>query len=285
MKEGKAEDYRLDEQGTAWLKERICVPQDKALLEQITREAHDSRYSIHPGSTKMYKDLKTRYWWKDTRRDIAHYVACCDTCSRVKIEHQKHAGLFKPLEIPVWRWEDISMDFVVGLPRTPRGNDSIWVIVDCLTKVAHFVPVKTQHRMERLAELYIEHILRLHGAPKSIVSDREPQFVAKFWQNFHKLMGTTLSYSTTFHPQTDEQTERVNQVLENMLRACALTYDTDWESSLPFAEFSYNNNYQASLRMAPFEALYGRKCKTPLAWSEVGERNTFWASDHRRSRR
>jgi hypothetical protein len=145
MKEGKAEDYRVDEQGTVWLKERICVPQDKALLEKIMKKAHGLRYSIHSGSTKMYKDLKTRYWWKDMRRDIAHYVACCDTCSRVKIEHQKPAGLLKPLEIPVWKWEDISMDFVVGLPRTPKGNDSVWVIVDRLTKVAHFVPVKTQH--------------------------------------------------------------------------------------------------------------------------------------------
>jgi hypothetical protein len=142
--------------------------------------------------------------------------------------------------------------------------------------VAHFVPVKTQHQTERLAELYVEHILRLHGVPKSIVFDRGPQFVAKFWQSFHKLMGTTLSYNTTFHPQIDGQTERVNQVLEDMLRACALTYDTDWERSLlPFAEFSYNNNFQACLRMAPFEALYGRKCRTPLAWSEVGERTLF----------
>jgi hypothetical protein len=231
MKRGKADDYRMDEQGTVWLEERIGVPQDKALLEQIMREAHDLRYSIHPGSTKMYKDLKTTYCWKDLRRDIAHCVACCDTCSRVKIEHQKPTGLIKPLEIPVWKWEDISMYFVVGLPRTPRGNDSIWVIVDRLTKVAHFLHVKTQHRIERLAELDVEHILRLHGAPKSIVSDRGPQFVAKFWRSFHKLMGTTLNYSTTFHPQTDRQTERVNQVLEDMLRACALTYGKDWDSS------------------------------------------------------
>jgi hypothetical protein len=115
----------------------------------------------------------------------------------------------------------------------------------------------------------------LHGARKSIVSDRGPQFVAKFWRSFHKLMGTTLNYSTTFHPQTDGQTERVNRVLEDMLRVCALTYDTDWESSLPFAEFSYNNSYLASLRMAPFEAFYGRKCRTPLAWSEIGERTLF----------
>jgi hypothetical protein len=204
------------------------------------------------------------------RRDMAHYVACCDTCSRVKIKHQKPAGLLKPLEISIWKWEDISMDFVVGLPRTPKGNDSIWVILDRLTKVAHFVLVKVTIGTERLANLYVKHILRLHGTPKSIVSNRGPQFVAKFWRSFHKLMGTTLNYNIAFHPQTDGQTERVNQVLEDMLRACALTYNTDWESSLPFAEFSYNN-FQASLWMAPFEALYGRKCRTPLAWSEVGE--------------
>jgi hypothetical protein len=209
------------------------------------------------------------------RRDIAHYVACCDTCSRVKIEHQKPAGLLKPLAVPVWKWEDISMDFVVGLPRTPKGNDLVWVIVDRLTKVAHIVPVKTRYTTEKHAELYVEHILRLHGTPRSIVSDRGPQFVSKFWQSFHKLMGTTLNHNTAFHPQTDGQTETVNQVLEDMLRACALTYGTDWESSLPFAEFSYNNSFQASLRMAPFEALYGRRCRTPLAWSEVGERALF----------
>jgi hypothetical protein len=209
------------------------------------------------------------------RRDIAHYVACCDTCSRVKIEHQKPAGLLKPLAVPVWKWEDISMDFVVGLPRTPKGDDLVWVIVDRLTKVAHIVPVKTRYTTEKHAELYVEHILRLHGTPRSIVSDRGPQFVSKFWQSFHKLMGTTLNHNTAFHPQTDGQTETVNQVLEDMLRACALTYGTDWESSLPFAEFSYNNSFQASLRMAPFEALYGRRCRTPLAWSEVGERALF----------
>jgi hypothetical protein len=180
MKQGKAEDYRIDEQGTVWLKDRICIPQDRTLREQIMREAHDSRYSIHPGSTKMYRDLKVRYWWKDMKKDIAHYVNCCDTCSRVKIEHQKPAGLLKPLAIPVWKWEDISMDFVVGLPRTPKGNDSVWVIVDRLTKVAHFVPVKTPYATEKLAELYVEHILRLHGAPRSIVSDRGPQFISKF---------------------------------------------------------------------------------------------------------
>jgi hypothetical protein len=136
------------------------------------REAHESRYSIHSGSTKMYKDLKRRYWWKDMRRDIAHYVAYCDTCSRVKMEHKNPTGLPKPLEISVCKWEDISMDFIVG--HHQKGNDSVWVIVDRLTKVAHFLPVKTRYATEQPACLYVEHILRLHGAPRSIVSDRGP---------------------------------------------------------------------------------------------------------------
>jgi transposase InsO family protein len=138
--------------------------------------------------------------------------------------------------------------------------------------VAHFIPVKTTFETHKLAELYIDNILKLHGAPKSIVSDRGPQFTAQFWRSLHKAMGTNLHYSSTFHPQTDGQTERVNQVLEDLLRACVLTYCSDWEKSLSYAEFSYNNSYQASLKMAPFEALYDKKCRTPLMWSEVGER-------------
>ena len=209
------------------------------------------------------------------KSDIAAYVARCDICQRVKAEHRRPAGLLQPLDIPVWKWEDISMDFIVGLPRTQKGNDSIWVIVDRLTKVAHFIPVKTTYPTDKLVDLYIDNILRLHGAPKTIVSDRGSQFTARFWKSFHKAMGTTLDYSTAFHPQTDGQTERVNRILEDLLRACVLTYGSNWEKSLPFAEFSYNNGYQASLKMSPFEALYGRKCTTPLMWSEVGERQFF----------
>jgi hypothetical protein len=224
---------------------------------------------------KMYKDLKVRFWWEKMREDIAEYIARCDKCQRVKAEQQRPTGLLQPLEIPTWKWEDISMDFIVGLPHTRKGNDSIWVIVDRLTKVAHFIPVKTTFETHKLVELYIDNILELHGASKSIVSDRGPQFTAKFWRSLHKAMGTDLHYSSAFHPQTDGQTERVNQVLEDLLRACVLTYGSDWEKSLPYVEFSYNNSYQASLKMAPFEAPYGRKCRTLLMWSEVGERTFF----------
>jgi hypothetical protein len=145
----------------------------------------------------------------------------------VKAEHQRPAGLLQPLEIPTWKWDDISMDFIVGLPHTQKKNDSIWVILDRLTKVAHFLPVKANYSVNRLAELYVDNILKLHGAPRSTVSDRGPQFTAQFWKSLHASMGTELNYSTTFHPQTDGQTERVNQVLEDLLRACVLTYGSD----------------------------------------------------------
>ena len=275
MKKGKCKDYRLDEQGTVMYKDRICVPTDMALRNEILSEGHDSKYSIHPGSTKMYADLKKHFWWINMKADIAGHVARCDICNRVKAEHQRPAGLLQPLDVPQWKWEHISMDFIDGMPTSPKGNNSIWVIVDRLTKVAHFVPVKTRFTYEQLADLYIQHILRLHGAPTNIVSDRGTQFTSRFWRAFQKAMGTTLDYSTAYHPQTDGQTERVNQVLEDMLRACALKYGGSWEKSLPHAEFAYNNSYQASIKMSPFEALYGRVCRTPLMWSQVGERPFF----------
>jgi hypothetical protein len=167
------------------------------------------------------------------------------------------------------------MDFIVGLPRTRDGYDSIWVIVDRLTKVAHFIPVKTTYSGAQLAELYMSMIVCLHGVPKKIVSDRGTQFTSRFWKRLHESMDTKLNFSSAYHPQTDGQTERTNQVLEDMLRACALKHGRSWDKSLPYAEFSYNNSYQASLKMAPFEALYGRKCRTPLYWNQTGESQVF----------
>jgi len=153
MERGKAPDFTKDYQGTIWFMNRICVPDVGDLRETILREAHDSAYSIHSGSTKMYQDLKQRYWWYGMKRDVAAHVAICDTCQRVKAENQRPAGLLQPLKVPEWKWEEISMYFIVGLPWTPAGYDFIWVIVDRLTKVAHFIPVKTTYSSARLAEL------------------------------------------------------------------------------------------------------------------------------------
>ncbi|XP_058784742.1 uncharacterized protein LOC131659586 [Vicia villosa] len=166
----------------------------------------------------------------------------------------------------------ISMDFIVGLPRVFGGHDSIWVIVDRLTKSAHFLPVKTTHKVSHLARLFVLEIVRLHGVPSSIVSDRDPKFTSRFWTTFHQEMGTELNLSTSNHPQTDGQTERTIQTIEDMLRACILEIGGSWKDNLPLIEFAYNNSYQASIGMAPYEALYGRKCRSPLCWSEVGEK-------------
>ena len=142
-------------------------------------------------------------------------------------------------------------------------------------KVAHFIPVRADYKGNKLAQLYIDNILYLHGVPSRIVSDRGTQFTTQFWKSLHKALGTRLDYSSAYHPQIDGQTEWVNQILEHMLWSCVLTYGKDWEKSISFVEFSYNNSYQASLKMAPFEALYERTCRTPLMWSEVGERSLF----------
>jgi hypothetical protein len=229
IEEGKAPDFTEDEPGTVWFRKRICVPYVDNLHEKILQEAHDSAYSIHPGSTKMYQDLKERYWWYGMKRDVAAHVALCDMCQRVKAEHQRPAGLLQPLKVPEWKWEEIGMDFIMGLPRTRDGYDSIWVIVDRLTKVAHFIPVKTTYTGARLAELYISRIVCLHGVPKKIVSDRGTQFTSRFWQKLHESMDTKLNFSSAYHLQTDGQTERTNQVLEDMLRACALKHGGSWD--------------------------------------------------------
>jgi hypothetical protein len=172
-------DLRTDEQGVLWFKNRLCVPMGEA-REVLLNEAHNSAYSIHLGTTKMYLDLKARYWWKGMKKEIAQYVARCDTCQRTKVEHQKPAGLLQPLPVPEWKWEEIGMDFVTRRPRTQKGNDSIWVIIDRLTKVAHFVPVKTTFGGAALARIYLKEIVRLHGIPRKIVSDRGTQFTSNF---------------------------------------------------------------------------------------------------------
>jgi hypothetical protein len=177
--------------------------------------------------------------------------------------------------VPEWMWEEIAMYFIVGLPRTQSGYDSIWVIVDRLTKVPHFIPVKTTYSEQQLAELYMSRIVRLHGVPKNIVSDRGTRFTSRFWERLHEALDTQLRFSSAYHPQTNDQIERVNQILEDMLRACALQYGRSWDKSLSYAEFSYNNSYQESLKMAPFKMLYGRRCRTPLFWNEMGERKVF----------
>jgi hypothetical protein len=180
IKAGKANCFRKDDQGIVWFNNRIVVPKNDEVHQQILDEAHLSRYSVHPGSTKMYQDLKQHYWWTKIKIEIARYVVKCDTCRRVKAIHMKTAGPLQSLPILTCKWEDISMDFIVGLPRTEKGFDSIWVIIDRLTKITHFLPIKVKYTVATYAKLYIACILSLHGVLKTIVSDRGTQFVSKF---------------------------------------------------------------------------------------------------------
>jgi hypothetical protein len=272
ISQGEASSFSFATDGILRNHSRVVLPKDDKLRKEILDEAHKTQYTVHPGSTKMYQDLKKIYWWSGMKRDIAEYVARCSTCQQVKAEHQRPAGPLQPLSIPEWKWDQIGMDFVVGLPRAPSGQDAIWVIVDRLTKSAHFIPYRINDSMQKMAELYIREIVRLHGVPNSIVSDRDPRFTSKFWGRLQDAMGTRLNFSTAYHPQTDGQSERTIRILEDMLRLCVLDFKGNWINFLPLVEFAYNNSFQATIGMAPYEALYGRKCRSPLYWDEVGEK-------------
>jgi hypothetical protein len=172
MKSEPTKHFRLDDQGVLWFDDRLVVPNIRELKNMIMDKAHLSKLSIHPRSSKIYHDLRPWFWWTKMKKEIAAYIARCDTCCRVKAIHMKPAGMVQPLSVPDWKWEDISMDLIIGLPTTQKGNDSIWIIIDCFTKSAHFLPVLTRYRPPQYVDLYIKVIVRLHGVPKTIVSDR-----------------------------------------------------------------------------------------------------------------
>nr|GEU66584.1 putative reverse transcriptase domain-containing protein [Tanacetum cinerariifolium] len=209
----------------------------------VMHESHKSKYSIHPGSNKMYQDLKLLYWWPNMKADIAMYVSKCLTCAKVKAEHQKPSGLLQQYEIPVWKWEMITMDFMSGLSRTPSG-------------------------MEKLTQLYLKEVVCKHGVPVLIISDRDSHFTLRFQKSLQKALGTDLDMSIAYHPQTDGQSERTIQTLEDMLYACVIDFGSSWDRYLPLVEFSYNNSYHASIKAAPYKALYRQKCRSPVCWSE-----------------
>ncbi|GJU11743.1 putative reverse transcriptase domain-containing protein [Tanacetum coccineum] len=225
------------------------------------------RYSIHLGADKMYYDMRDLYWWPGMKRDIAEYVSRCLMCSKIKSEHQKPLGLLQQPKILEWKWEKITMDLITKLPRSSSGYDAIWVIVDRLTKSTHFLPIREDYKTEKLARIYINEIVARHGVPVSIISDHDGRFTSHLWQALQKALGTKLHMSTAYHPETDGPI----QTLEDMLRACVMDFGGSWDTHLPLVEFSYNNSYHTSIKCAPFKALYGRKCRSPVIWTEVGE--------------
>ncbi|GJY74938.1 putative reverse transcriptase domain-containing protein [Tanacetum coccineum] len=257
--------------GTLCFNGRSWLPCYGNLRIVIMHESHKSKYYIHPGSDKMYQDMKKLYWWPNMKADIATYVSKCLTYTKVKAEHQRPSGLLVQLDIPQWKWDNITMDFVMKLPKSSQGYDTIWVIVDRLTKSAIFVPMRETNPLEKLARMYLKEVVTRNGIPVSIIYDRDSRFASNLWRSLQKALGTNLDMSNAYHPQNDGQSERTIQTLEDMLRACAIDFGKGWVNHLPLVEFSYNNSYHASVKAAPFEALYGRKCRLPVCWVEVGQ--------------
>ncbi|GJZ09012.1 putative reverse transcriptase domain-containing protein, partial [Tanacetum coccineum] len=251
--------------GTLCLQGRIWLPCYVDLRSVIMHESHKSKYSIHPGSEKMYQDMKKLYWWPNMKADIATYVSKCLTCARVKAEHQRPSGLLVQPEILEWKWDNIMMDFITKLPKSLHGFDTIWVIMDRLTKSAHFLPIRENDPLDKLARLYFNRIVARHGIPASIICDRDGRFTSNFWRSFQKALGTYISMSTSYHPKTDGQSERTILTLEDMLRACVIDFGKGWVKHLPLAEFSYNNSYYASIKAAPYEAVNNEKYRPDQA--------------------
>ncbi|GJV66391.1 putative reverse transcriptase domain-containing protein [Tanacetum coccineum] len=240
--------------------DQIWAPLKGDVRTLIIDEAHKSKYSIHPGADNMYYDLRDRYWWPGMKKDIVVYISKCLTCLKVKAEHQRPSGLLQQPEIPVWKCEGIAMDFVTKLPRTSSGHDIIWVIVDWLTKSVHFLPIREDYKMDRLARLYLNKIVARHGVPISIISDHDSRFTSRFWQSMQEALGTRLDMSTAYHPQTDGS----------------------WDVHLLLVEFSYNINYHSSVRCAPFETLYGRKRHSPIILKAAHDRQKSYADKRRK---
>ncbi|GJQ95020.1 putative reverse transcriptase domain-containing protein [Tanacetum coccineum] len=235
---------------------RVLMQREKKQLENKSWEPRG-----HANLVASMQELATLLW-----RDLRVYDR-----TRVKAEHQRPSGLLVQPKIPEWKWDNITMDFVMKLPKTSQGYDTIWVIVDRLTKSAIFTPMRETNPLDKLAILYIKEVVTRHGIPVSIICDRDPRFASNFWRSLQNALGTNLDMSTAYHPQTDGQSERTIQTLEDMPRACAIDFGKGWVNHLPLVKFSYNNSYHASIKAAPFEALYGRKCRSPVCWTEVGE--------------
>ena len=256
--EGKIsnEDFKISND-LIFYKGRIYLTPKFEVKKLIMKEYHDNPLAGHPGFYKTYKQIREKYSWKGLKGDIQE----CEICQQNKIEQSHPAGLLQPLPIPNKKWESISMDFITGLPKV-HGKDSIYVVVDRLTKFAHFFPVSTEYKAPQIAKIFFKEIFRLHGLPKIIVSDRDSKFLSKFWQELFRLAGTSLTPSTSYHPQIDGQTEIVNKWIEGYLRNYVTGQQTTWIKWLHLGEYCYNTTYHMSIKMSPFKALYGYEATT-----------------------
>lgn len=221
--------YRMSKNGLLMCKNRLYIPNSDELKALILNEIHKKPYSGHPGYQKTITMLRKEFYWPKMKREVAKYLAKCLECRLVKAEHQHPAGLLQPLPIPEWKWEIISLDFITGLPRNARQNDSIMVVVDKLSKAAHFIPVRSTFKVVHIVEIFMKFFFRLHGILKIVIFDTNAKFTGNFWKALFKGLDTQLNFSTAFHPQTDGQTEQVNQILEDMLRMYVMNQPKKWE--------------------------------------------------------
>jgi len=249
--------------GLIYRQHRLCIPDVPDIKKQLLQEHHDTRISGHLGRDKTSQILRRNYWWPGLERSVRDYVKTCPTCQRSKPSNQSPAGLLQPLPTPEHRWDEVTMDLITQLPKTPRGFDAIVTFTDRLSKMVHFALTTTTVDAPELAQIFFDTVFRHHGLPNKIVSDRDPRFASSFWQSLFGLTGTKLGMSTAFHPETDGQSERTNRTLEDMLRAFTNDRHTDWDRHITSAEFAYNNATQASTQHSPFYLNYGQHPNTP----------------------
>ena len=262
VKGGKTRRFWLEEGLLYTTGKRLYVPRWDNLRREILKECHDSKWAGHPGTHRTLALLSDTYYWPQMRDDVDSYVKTCLVCQQDKVEQKHPGGLLEPLPIPSRPWESLSMDFITNLPKSD-GCGSIFVVVDRFTKYATFIPAPMECNAETAACLFLKHVVKYWGVPRSIVSDRDARFTGRFWTELFKLLGTKLNFSTAFHPQTDGQTERINALLELYLRHYVSANQKDWAKLLDVAQFSYNLQRSESTGASPFELATGQQPLTP----------------------
>ncbi|KAL4282814.1 hypothetical protein GQ457_16G014550 [Hibiscus cannabinus] len=260
--------------GLLFFRDRLVVPSDSNLRQQLLLEFHSSPIGGHSGVHRTFHRLASNFFWPYMLRDVQQFVAECHTCQQMKSSSLPPSGLLQPLPLPSLVFEGISMDFITGLPPL-QGRTVIMVVIDRLSKYAHFIPLPTHFNSAIVASAFVSDIVRLHGIPAEIVSDRDSRFMTDFWRELHRLQGTTLAMSTAYHPQTDGQTEALNRCLEMYLRCYVSDCPKTWLSMLPWAEYWYNTSFQSSAQMTPFEVLYGRTPPTIVRYLRDSTGHSF----------
>jgi hypothetical protein len=265
-------DLRIEKKGLLRFKKKLCIPDLAELKLTVLGEVHKKEYSGHPGYQKTITTLRKLFYWPNMKGKTIEYLARCQDCHQVKAEHQHPAVLLQPLPVLEWKWETIPLDFITSLRKTQKQNDYIMVLFDKLNNYAHFIPVKSTFKAINIVEIFMKEIFRLHDIPKMVISNRDVKFTSSFWKKFSVGLNTNLNFNMSCHSQTDGQTERKNQIIEDMLHMYVRTKLNKWEDYLHLGEFAYNNGYRNSAKLNAFEILYDRKCMNPISWDSSADR-------------